>query len=88
MEFSISDVRITPIRRNDGLVAIGSVVVNNSLYLGSIGIHRKLDGSGYRLTYKNKKAGTENRTVYHPLTPELSKAVETALFRECQRLIC
>jgi len=88
MKFSISDVRITPIRQNDGLVAIGSVVVNDSLYLGSIGIHRKLDGSGYRLTYPTKKAGTENRTVYHPITPELSKAVETALFHECQRLLC
>jgi len=63
----------------DGLVAFASLVINGNLHLGSIAIHRKLDGSGYRLTYPTKKGGMADRAIYHPLTPDLSLAIEQAL---------
>lgn len=66
----------------DGLVAFASLIINESLHLGSIAIHRKLDGSGYRLTYPTKKVGMADRTIYHPITPDLSRAIEHALFDE------
>ena len=87
MNFQISDIRITPVKPVDGLVAFASLVINGNLHLGSIAIHRKLDGSGYRLTYPTKKVGMADRTVYHPLTPELSRAIEQALFDDDAKLI-
>jgi len=87
MNCQISDIRITPVKPIDGLVAFASLVINESLHLGSIAIHRKLDGSGYRLTYPTKKVGMADRTIYHPLTPDLSRAIEQALFDEYRRHI-
>ena len=85
MDSQISDIRITPVKPVDGLVAFASLVINGNLQLGSIAIHRKLDGSGYRLTYPTKKVGMTDRTIYHPLTPDLSRAIEQALFDEYRR---
>jgi stage V sporulation protein G len=45
-----------------------------------------LDGSGFRLTYPTKRAGNEDRTIFHPITPELSKAIEQVLFEEYLKL--
>lgn len=70
----------------NGLVAFASLVLNGNLRLNSIAIHRKMDGSGYRLTYPTKRAGTEDRTMFHPITPELSKAIEQVLFDAYQNL--
>ena len=85
-DFHISDVRIVPVHPVGGLVAFASCIINNKLYLGSIAIHEKLDGSGLRLTYPTKKAGTQNLTIFHPVEPYLSKAMEQAIFAEYERL--
>jgi len=37
------------------LVAIASVVADNSLYLGSAGVYTGLDGLGYRITYPTQE---------------------------------
>lgn len=84
--YDISQVRVTPVPPVNGLVAFASIVINGYLRLNSIAIHRKLDGSGYRLTYPTKRAGNEDRTIFHPITPELSKAIERVLFDEYRRL--
>lgn len=86
MTYDISQVRITPVQPVNGLLAFASVVLNGHIRLNSIAIHRKLDGSGYRLTYPTKRAGNEDRTIFHPVTPELSKAIERALFEEYLKL--
>ena len=80
--FDITDVRITPVTPRNGLVAFASFKLNGSLYLGSVALHEKLDGSGLRLTYPMKG----ERNVFHPLTPELSKAIEQVVFEEYQKL--
>ena len=86
MTYNFSEVRITPVQPQGGLRAFASLVINGNLYLGSIAIHEKLDGSGLRLTYPTKKAGIADRTIFHPLTPELSRAIEQVLFDEYRRL--
>ena len=84
----ISEVHVTHLHTPiDGLVAFGSCVVNERLKLNSIAIHRKLDGSGYRLTYPTKKNGLQEITLFHPLDPELSKAVEVAIFTAYERQV-
>lgn len=84
MHHKISNVRILKIVPQDGLLAFASFVLDNSFHLTSIGIHRKFDGSGYRLTYPTKKVGKEQVYLFKPLHPDISKAIEQALFQAFQ----
>ena len=83
--YDITDVQITPVTPQGGLRAFASLVINGNLFLGSIAIHEKLDGSGLRLTYPTKRAGNSERNIFHPVTPELSKVIEQVLFAEYRR---
>jgi len=68
-------------------VAFGSLVLDDCLYLGSIGIYQKLDGSGYRITYPTKKIGDKNINIYHPINQETSWAIETAIVAKAEDLL-
>ena len=59
-----------------------SLVFNESLYLGSIAIHKKLNKEGYRLTFPTKVVGGKNLNLYHPINPKASKAIEAAIFQQ------
>ena len=83
----ITEVQIIPIKPNNGLVAFASVVVENSLYLGSLGVYTRLDGSGYRITYPTKKIGNKNINIYHPINKETSKAIEEAIISEAEKTL-
>lgn len=87
MQPTITEVQIVPIKPNSGLIAFASVVINGQLYLGSIGIHAKIDGSGYRLTYPTKSVGGRNLYVYHPINRETSDAIEEAIFARLKDVI-
>ncbi len=78
----ISEVNIILIKPRNGLIGFASLVINEALYLGSIGIHQKLNGNGYRLTYPTKKTGTNNMDIFHPINREAGKAIETAIFNK------
>jgi len=76
-----------PIKPKDGLVAIASVVADNSLYLGSVGVFTRLNGSGYRITYPTKKIGEKNINIYHPINKETSKAIEEAIISKAEKIL-
>lgn len=78
----ISEVNIILIKRRNGLIGFASLVINDALYLGSIGVHQKLNGNGYRLTYPTKKTGANNMDIFHPINREAGKAIETAIFNK------
>ena len=75
------------IKPKDGLVAIASVVADNSLYLGSVGVFTRLNGSGYRITYLTKKIGEKNINIYHPINKETSKAIEEAIILKAKEIL-
>jgi stage V sporulation protein G len=79
MTLTISEVHIALIKPKNGMIGFASVVLDNSLYLGSIAIHQKLDGSGYRLTYPTKQTGAQQMNVYHPINQAASRAIENAV---------
>lgn len=83
---TVSEIQITPVKPSEGLVAFASCVVNDQVYLGSIGIHRLLDGSGYRLTYPTKKIGLRQLNYFHPITKEAGAAIERAVIAKCIEL--
>jgi stage V sporulation protein G len=82
----ISEVQIVPIKPNDGLVAFASVVVENSLFLGSIGVYTRLDGSGYRITFPTKKVGKKNLNVYYPINRKMGRAIEEAIISKVKEI--
>lgn len=81
----ISEVNIVPVKPNNGLVAFASVVLDESLYLGSIGVHSRLDGS-YRITYPTKKLGSKELNLYHPIHRDFGKQIEQAVVAKCEQL--
>ena len=82
----ITEIQIITIKPRDGLVAFASVVVENSLYLGSIGVYTRLDGTGCRITYPTKKIGDRNINIYHPINKETSKAIEKAIITKVNQI--
>ena len=82
----ITEIQIVPIKPNNGLIAFASVVVGNGLYLGSIGVHTRLDGSEYRITYPTKKIGEKSLNIYHPINKETSKAIEEAVILKAKKI--
>ncbi len=83
----ITEIQIIPIKPNNGLVAIASLVIENSLYLGSIGIHTKLDGSGYRVTYPTKNLNGKNFNVFHPINRKIALDIEQAIITKAEEVL-
>lgn len=82
----VTEVDIAFIKPRNGLIAFASVVLDDALYLGSIGVHRKLDGSGYRLTYPTRKIGDKSASVFHPIRRPLSAVIEQAVFQKLKNV--
>lgn len=83
----ISEINIQLIKPANGLVAFASVVLDDQIYLSSIGIHQKLDGSGYRLTYPTKKAGERDFHIFHPIDRNLGLTLERAILEKLTALL-
>jgi len=82
----VSEVSITPVKPTDGLIGFASCVIDGYLYVGSIGIHKLLDGSGYRITYPTKKIGSRQLNYFHPLTKDAGRLIEQAVVAKCVEL--
>ena len=77
----VTEVQIAFIKPKDGMIGFASVVLDDALYLGSIGIHQKLDGSGYRLTFPTRRiADGQARHIFHPIRKDMNKRLEAAIF--------
>lgn len=83
----ITEIQIIPIKPNNGLVAMASVVIEKSLYLGSIGIHTKLNGNGYRITYPTKSLNGKNFNVFHPISRKIALDIEQAIITRATEVL-
>jgi len=79
---SITEVNISFIKQQGSLIAMASCLINDQLYISSIGIHEKLEG-GYRLTYPKK----QNFHIYHPIRKSLSKQLEDEIFKKLKEVM-
>jgi stage V sporulation protein G len=77
----ITEVQIIPIKPKDGLVAFASLVLDDSLYLGSIGIVTRPQG-GYRLTYPTKQIGNKDINVFHPINKAFAEVIEHEVIKQ------
>lgn len=83
----ITEVNIQFIKPANGLIGFASLVIDDALFIGSIGIHEKLDGSGYRLTYPTKKSSLNQRPLFHPINREFGAAIESAIFEKLKNVM-
>ena len=83
----VSEVNITPVKPDTGLVAFASCVIDGQLYLGSIGVHQYPFTDEYRITYPTKKVADKSFNIYHPIDRETSKAIEDAIIKKVQEII-
>jgi DNA-binding cell septation regulator SpoVG len=83
----ITEVQIVPIKAQNGLVTIASVVFDNSLFLGSIGVYTKRNSPGYRITYPTKSNSGRNFNIYHPIRRDVSKAIEQAVLSKAEEVL-
>ena len=77
----LSEIQITPIKPQNGLVAFASFVLDGNLYLGSIGIMTRPNG-GYRLVYPTKKVAERNLNIFYPINKEFSQVIENKVVRQ------
>lgn len=83
----VTDVQITPITPRRGLVAFANVVIDDSIFMGFIGVHTKLDRSGYRITYPTKKVGQKDLNIYRPTNELTSKLIENAVIEKAKEIL-
>lgn len=83
----ISEINIQFIKPSDGLIGFASLVVDEALLLASIGIHERLDGSGYRITYPTKKGSVANRPLFHPISREAGQIIEQAILTKLKKVM-
>ncbi len=85
MTIHFSEIEIVPVKPNNGLVGFASLILNNSLFLGSIGIYTRLDG-GYRLTYPTKKVSNSNISIFHPITKQMGQEIEKVVCKKFEEV--
>ncbi len=83
MKIKLSEIQIVPIKPLNGLIGFVSFVLNNNLYLGSIGIMSRPEG-GYRLLYPTKKIGIKSINIFHPINKEFAKSIEKEVIKKLE----
>ena len=82
----ISEIQIKVIKPRDGLLGFASFILNETLYLSSIGIFSRINGSGYRITYPTKKVGDTDLQIFHPISKQLSLEIEQTIISKAKEV--
>ena len=75
MQLKLSEISITPVKSQNGLVAFASFVVNNALYCSSVAILTRPTG-GYRLVYPTKQVASRQINIFHPINNQVGRQIE------------
>ena len=82
----LSEIQIIPIKPQNGLVAFASFVLDENLYLGSIGIVTRPQG-GYRLVYPTKKVAEKNLNIFYPISREFALVIEQEVIKQFEEVM-
>ena len=86
MKPKISEIQIIPIKPQNGLVAFTSFILNDWLYLGSIGIFTRPEG-GYRLTYPTRMVGNRSINIFHPISKSFAEEIEEEIVKKFEDVV-
>lgn len=82
----ISEITITPVKPQNGLVAFASFVLSDGLYCGSVGVVTRPNG-GYRLVYPTKVVGSRQLNVFYPISIKLGGLIEQAVIARYEEVV-
>lgn len=74
----VSEIQIEFIKPNNGMIGFASILINDSIFLSSIAVHKKLSAEGYRITYPSKG----QFQIFYPINKEISQMIERAIFKK------
>jgi len=77
----LSEIQIIPIKPQNGLVAFASFVLDESLYLGSIGIVTRPNG-GYGLVYPTKKVAERSLNIFYPISRGFALTIKKEVVKQ------
>lgn len=66
----ITSIKIKKIIPQNGLVGFANVVLDDCLFLGDIAIFTKLNKSGFRLIFPEKKIDGKKIPIFNPITKD------------------
>lgn len=81
----VSEVQVVPIKPKNGLVGFASCVIDESIFIGSIGIFTRPNG-GYRLTYPTKKVGLASQSIIHPINKLAADLIDKAIISQFEEV--
>jgi stage V sporulation protein G len=82
----ISEVNIEFTKPVNGLIGFASIVINDELYLGSIGIFTTLSG-GHRITYPTRKVGPTSINISHPISKKAGEEIKSAILDRLDEIL-
>lgn len=80
MKTKLTEIQIIPVKPQNGLVGFASFILNNQLYLGSVGILTRPKG-GYRLVYPTKKVAERSLNIFYPINKEFAQLIENEVVK-------
>jgi len=83
----ISEVNIELVRPQDGLIAFASLVIDESIYLGSIGVMKRINEDSYRLLYPTRKVGDKSFNLYYPITKDVGQIIEEKVAKKLKEVL-
>jgi len=86
MKVSISEIQIVPTKPNNGLVGFASFVLNESMYIGSVGIYTRPHG-GYRLAYPTRKTEYKSLNIVHPINQSTALEIEEKVIAKFEDVV-
>ncbi|MBY0109527.1 MAG: SpoVG family protein [Candidatus Babeliaceae bacterium] len=86
MQNYISDIQITPIKPQNGLVGFASFIFNDCFYMSAIGIFTRPQG-GFRLTYPTRAKLSGGLNIYHPIRKEIAEQIEQEVISKFEEII-
>jgi len=72
----ITKVQVRKIVPKDGLVGFASFVIEDSLYVGNIGVFSRLNQDTFRLIFPEKKIKDKKIPIFYPVTSDFYYILE------------
>jgi len=87
-KINLTEIKVTPVKQNNGLVGFASAILNDQIYLGCIGIYSSLSSpEGFRLVYPTKMLSNgTSLSIFHPITREAGLSIQEIIVSEYLKL--
>jgi DNA-binding cell septation regulator SpoVG len=80
-DIKISEIKINKVESSYGLVGFASLIIEDAIFLSSIGIFSTSEG-GYRLTYPLRKNTRQDLNYFFPINNDVAKKIELEVIKK------